>query len=126
MPKKLGALREWKWRIIIDFRALNEKIIQGAYPLPNISDNFDQLGRAQYFSVFDLASGFNQVETHPEERANTAFSSPRGHFEYLRMPMGIKNTPDTFQRLMDIVLKGMHGTEVFVYLDDIVVYAESL
>ena len=40
--------------------------------------------------------------------------------------MGIKNAPATFQRLMDTVLKGMHGTEVFVYLDDIVVYAESL
>ena len=78
------------------------------------------------FSVFDLTSGFHQVETHPEDRAKTVFSSTRGHFEYLRMPMGIKNAPATFQRLMDTVLKGMHGTEVFVYLDDIVVYAESL
>ena len=42
------------------------------------------------------------------------------------MPMGIKNASATFQRLMDTVLKGMHGAEVFVYLDDIVVYAESL
>ena len=63
---------------------------------------------------------------HPEDRAKTAFSSPRGHFEYLRMPMGIKNAPATFQRLMDIVLKGMNSTEIFVYLDDIVVYAECL
>ena len=101
-------------------------MIGDAYPLPNISDIFDQLGNAQYFSVFDLASGFHQVETHPEDREKTAFSSPRGHFEYLRMPMGIKNAPATFQRLMDTVLKGMHGTEVFVYLDDIVVYSETL
>ena len=41
------------------------------------------------------------------------------------MSMGIENVPATFQRLMDIALKGMHGTKVFVYLDDIVVYAES-
>ena len=94
--------------------------------LPNISNIFDQLENAQYFTVFDLASGFHQVETHLEDRAKTAFSSPRGHFEYLRMLMGIKNAPAIFQRLMDAVLKGMHGTEVFVYLDDIVVYSETL
>ena len=126
VPKKLDASGERKWRIVIDSRALNEKVIGDAYPLPNISDIFNQLRRAQYFSVFDLARGFHQVEMHPEDRAKTAFSSPRGHFEYLRIPMGIKNAPDTFQRLMDVVLKGIHGTEVFVCLDDIVVYAESL
>ena len=91
-----------------------------------MSDIFDQLRNAQYFSVFDLASGFHQVERHPEDRAKTAFSSPREHFEYLRMPMGIKNAPGTFQSLMDTVLKGRHGSEVFVYLDDIVVCAENL
>ena len=86
----------------------------------------DQLGKAQYFSVFDLASRFHQVENHPEDPAKTAFSYPRGHFGYLRMPMGIKNAAATFQRFTDTVLKGMHGTEVFVYLDDIVVYSETL
>ena len=101
-------------------------MVGDAYPLPNISDIFDQLGNAQYFSVFDLASGFHQVETHPEERPKTAFSSPRVHFVYLRMPMAIRNAPATFQRLMDTVLNGMHGTEVSVYLDDIVVYSETL
>ena len=126
VPKNLHASGERKWRVVIDFRALNEKVIGDAYPLPNISDIFDQLGNAQYFSVFDLASGFQQIETHPEDQAKTAFSSPRGHFENLRVPMGIKNAPATFQLLMDMVLKGMHGTEVFVYLDDIVIYAESL
>ena len=101
-------------------------MIGDAYPLPNISDIFEQLGNAQNYLVFDLASGFHQVKTHPEDRAKTAFLSPRGRFEYLRMPMGIKNAPPAFQRLMDTVLEGMHSTEVFVYLEDIVVYAESL
>ena len=40
--------------------------------------------------------------------------------------MGIKNAPATFQRLMDIVLEGMHGTEAFVYLDDIAIHSETL
>ena len=94
--------------------------------MPNITDILDHLGKAQYFSVFHLASGFHQIETHPDDRAKTAFSTPRGHLEYLRMPMGIKNAPATFQRLMDNVLTGMHDTEAFIYLDDIVVHSEDL
>lgn len=93
---------------------------------PNITDILDHLGEAQYFSVLDLASGFQQIETHPEDRVRTAFSTPQGNFEYLRMPIGIKNAPAIFQRLTDAVLKGMHGTEVFVYLDDMVVHSKDL
>jgi len=42
------------------------------------------------------------------------------------MPFGLKNAPATFQRLMDLVLTGMQGNEIFVYLDDIVLYASLL
>ena len=42
------------------------------------------------------------------------------------MPFGLRNAPATFQRLMDNVLSGLQGTELFVYLDDIVIYARSL
>ena len=96
VPKKLDASGDKKWRVFIDFRALNEKVIWDAYPLPNNTDIVDHLGDAQYFSVLDLASGFHQVETHPDNRSKTAVSTPRGHFEYLQMPMGIKNAPATF------------------------------
>ena len=109
-----------KWRIVIDFHLLNEKTIGNAYTLPNISEILDHLGRAQYFSVFDLASGFHQIELDPADRPKTAFSSLNGHYEYVRMPMGLKNSPSTFQRLLDQVLVGLQGTELFVYLDDIV------
>ena len=62
VPKKVDASGEKKWRVVIDFRALNEKVIGDVYPLPNITDVLDHLGNAQYFSVFDLASGF-----HPDD-----------------------------------------------------------
>lgn len=63
---------------------------------------------------------------HPDDTYKTAFSTPHGHFQFNRMPFGLKNVPATFQRLMDQVLVGLQGTELFVYMDDIVVYASSL
>lgn len=126
VPKKADSKGNKKWRLVIDFRALNEKTLGDAYPLPNISDILDQLGSAKYFSVFDLASGFHQIPMAEEDAQKTAFSTPFGHYEFKRMPFGLKNAPATFQRLMDRVLSGLQGIELFVYLDDIVIYASSL
>lgn len=126
VPKKPDSKGNKRWRMVIDFRMLNEKSIADAYPLPNITEILDQLGSAKYFSVFDLASGFHQIGMHEADSAKTAFSTPYGHYEFTRMPFGLRNAPATFQRLMDSVLTGLQGTEMFVYLDDIVLYASSI
>jgi len=54
------------------------------------------------------------------------FTTPFGHYEFDRIPFGLKNAPATFQQLMDLVLSGLQGEELFVYMDDIVIYATSL
>ncbi|KAK9719503.1 Reverse transcriptase (RNA-dependent DNA polymerase) [Popillia japonica] len=79
VPKKLDASGERKWRIVIDYRKLNEKTVGDAYPLPNIEDILDQLGHAQYFTTLDLASGFHQIPMNPNDSPKTAFSTPGGH-----------------------------------------------
>ena len=112
--------------MVLDFRKLNEKTIGDSYPLPNIIDILDQLGNARHFSVFDLATGFHHIPMDPKDLHKTAFSTLFRHYEFDRMPFGLKNAPATFQRLMDIVLTGLQGTELFVYLDDIVLYADTL
>lgn len=126
VPKKADSHGQPRWRMVIDYRNLNEKTVGDAYPLPNITEILDQLGSAKYFSVFDLASGFHQIKVRQEDAHKTAFSTPFGHYQFNRMPFGLKNAPATFQRLMDRVLCGLQGTELFVYLDDIVIYASSL
>ncbi|XP_036149749.1 uncharacterized protein LOC118647910 [Monomorium pharaonis] len=126
VPKKQDASGKPKWRLVIDFRKLNEKTIQDAYPLPNIDEILDQLGNARYFSAFDLASGFHQIGMHPKDIQKTAFSTPNGHYEYTRMPFGLKNAPPTFQRMMNRGLKGLIGNNCLVYIDDIIVYGKTI
>lgn len=126
VPKKADASGKQKWRLVIDFRKLNEKTLDDRYPIPNISDVLDKLGKCQYFTTLDLASGFYQVEMDPADIEKTAFNVEHGHFEFLRMPMGLKNSPSTFQRVMDNVLRGLQNNICLVYLDDIIVFSTSL
>lgn len=126
VPKKADASGERKFRIVIDYRRLNEITTDDKYPLPNIADLFDKLGKSVYFSTIDLASGYHQVEVKEEDRLKTAFSTQTGHYEFTRMPFGLKTAPATFQRAMDNVLRGLQGLHCLVYLDDIIVYSSSL
>ncbi|XP_051170097.1 uncharacterized protein LOC127287306 [Leptopilina boulardi] len=126
VPKKPGPDGKKRWRMVIDFRRLNDITVKDSYPLPHITSILDQLGGAQYFSTLDLAMGFHQIKMHPDSKAKTAFSTPFGHFHFNRMPFGLKNAPSTFQRLVDRALTGLQNIELFVYMDDIVIYAKTL
>ena len=126
VPKKIDASGKKKWRIVIDFRQLNNVTVGDAYPIPNIDEILDQLGHSKYFTTLDLASGFHQIPMGEQDRRKTAFTTPLGHYEFTRMPFGLKNAPATFQRLMNTVLSGLQGLQCFVYLDDIVIYASSI
>lgn len=126
VPKKADASGTRKWRLVIDYRKLNQKTTDDRYPIPNITDILDKLGRCQYFSTLDLASGFHQIEVHVKDIPKTAFSVEGGHYEFVRMPFGLKNAPATFQRVMDNVLREHIGVRCLVYMDDIIIYSTSL
>lgn len=126
VPKKLDASGRTKWRMVIDYRKLNEVSKGDKYPIPNIVDILDKLGKSKYFSTLDLASGCHQIDVDPRDVEKTAFSTEEGHFEYLRMPIGLKNAPATFQRVMDNVLTGLTEDHCLVNLDDIIIHASSL
>lgn len=126
VPKKLDASGQKKWRIVIDFRKLNEQTDRDAYPLPNVDEILDQLGNAKFFSALDLSSGFHQIPMNKDSKKYTAFSTPQGHFHYNRMPFGLKNAPATFQRMMDTALRGLINKHCFVYLDDIIIFGSTI
>jgi hypothetical protein len=85
------------------------------------------LSGSKYFSVLDCYSGFWQINIREEDREKSAFSIPSlGHFEFNRLPYGMSNSPASFQRLMDLVLKNLTGTECWVYIDDVIVYSDTI
>ena len=116
--------REKKWRLVVDFRRLNEKTIGDANPLPDITEIIDQLGQSKYFTCLDMVMGYHQIELEEGEGPRTAFSTKQGHWEYKRLLFGLKTAPATFQKLMNSVLSGLTGMRCFVYLD--VIYAKLL
>jgi hypothetical protein len=100
--------------------------IGDSFPIPVISEILGALGKSKYFPTIDCASGFLQVPVKAEDQAKTAFSTREGHFQYKRMPFGLKGAPTTFQRLMTTVLSGIQGIKCLVYLDDVIVFGENL
>jgi hypothetical protein len=92
--------------MLVDFRRLNEKTVGDAYPLPDITEILDQLDQAKYFTCLDMAMGYHQIALAPGEGPKMAFSTKQGHWEYLRLPFGLKTAPATFQKMMNSMLCG--------------------
>ena len=111
-------------RLCLDFRQLNRITERQAFPMPNIAEMMDTLNGARYFSSIDLGNAYYQVELEEESKLKTAFSTKMGQYCFNRMPFGIAAAPGTFQELMTTLLGGMKGT--CVYLDDILVFTDSL
>ena len=78
-------------RLCVDYRCLNAKTRRDAFPLPRIDECFDTLHGAKFFSTIDLASGYHQVAVQERDRHKTAFTTPFGLFEYIRLPFGVCN-----------------------------------
>jgi hypothetical protein len=75
--------------------------------------------------MFDGFFGYNQIMVQPDDQENTTFTTPRGTFMYAKMPFGLINEGETFQRDMDIAFHDEKDKFIFIYLDDIIVYSVS-
>ena len=121
VKKKDGTLR-----LCIDYRELNKVTIKNKYPLPRINDLFDQLQGTQYFSKIDLRSSYHQLRIREIDVSKTAFRTRYGHYEFLVMSFGLTNAPATFMDLMNRVFRLYMDQFMVVFIDNILVYSNSM
>ena len=114
-------------RCCVDYRALNKKITHHAIPLPRIDETLEMASNKSVFSSFDLVAGYHQIELEPSSIPKTAFApGTGGHYEWLKMPFGLKNAGATFTRLgQELFDEALHRF-LLVYLDDILVLSSSV
>lgn len=109
------------YRMCVDFRSINKKLIADKFPLPRIDDILDNLGRARHFSILDLFSGFHQIPLHENSRDLTSFSTDQGAFRWKVLPFGLNVAPNSFSRMMSLAFSGLEPNKAFLYIDDIIV-----
>ena len=122
-PLHLVKKSDGTWRPCGDFRLLNLATKPDLYTCPNIGDLTSRLSGCKIFSKLDLRKGYHQVPVRPADVAKTAIITPFGLWEFLRMPFGLRNAGQSFQRLMDQILAGLDY--VFVYYDDVLVASQT-
>eukprot|EP00731_Ephydatia_muelleri_P021178 Em0013g905a len=118
--KKSGELR-----LCVDYRELNKRTHKDAYPLPLVDEVQDRLSGSVIFSQLDLQSGYWQVPVDCVDQEKTAFcpGPGMGLFQFTRMPFGLSGAPSSFQRLMNIIMRGLPF--VSTYIDDVLIHSES-
>lgn len=126
-PVILVRKNNGEYRLCIDHRALNKLIVRDLYPLPLIEDQIDRLGGKKFFTSLDLRSGFYQIPMSEESIELTAFITPDGQYEFLRMPFGLVNSPSVFQRAIHKALRKLLPLGfLLIYIDDLLIAANSI
>ncbi|GFW92317.1 retrovirus-related Pol polyprotein from transposon 17.6 [Trichonephila clavipes] len=116
-----------KWRLVLDFRKLNEITVTQDFVIPTLDDILHEISGSNYFSALDMKSAFNQIPLHFADRHKTAFSTPDGDkYQFNRLCFGLKNSPKAFQSIAQEVLGDLLHHGALVYIDDIILFTKTI
>jgi hypothetical protein len=115
VPKK----KPGTYRLVVDYRRLNEATIVDSHPLPRIGDILQRQGQFKIWSVLDMKDGYYQVPLKEEHRNLTCMATPRGTMRWRVLVMGLKNGNAIFQRVMESVLQDLPFADP--YVDDVII-----
>jgi len=121
VPKPDGRL----W-LVVDYRGLNKVTVHNKYPLPLTTELRDQVQDAQIFTKLDLRDSFHLIRIRKGDEWKTALRTCYGHYQYRVMPFGLVNAHATFQTMMNEILREFLDQGVVVYIDDILIYSQTL
>ena len=122
VPKK----EEGKWRFCLDCRYINDLTEDQYFPIPRVDEVLDSLSGMEVFSVVDMTAGYHQVMLEGKTSEMCAFSTRKGHYQYEKLPMGLRGSGMTFQRMVTLIFSGMLHTEILAYLDDCILFSKTI
>lgn len=125
IPKKDDGGNKTDKRLVIDYRKLNEVSEICSFPIPLIDDILDSLNGCSFFTTLDIKGAYYQISMEESSRDYTAFTAGAFQYRWVRMPFGLSTAPFTWQRAINTILAELLGNGVYVYLDDVIVYAKT-
>ena len=113
-------------RWVNDYRQLNSNTVTDSFPIPLVNEILADLGQGKVFATLDMTNSFFQTRMHPDDVELTAVNTPWGLYEWVVMPMGIKNAPAIHQRRVTSALRPWIGRICHVYMDDIAIWSRTI
>ena len=110
-------------RVCVDYRKLNKLTVIDPEPMPTAEHLFQKLSGDKFFTKINLSKGYWQITIPEEDIPKTAFVTPDGSYEFLKMPFGMINSAATLKRAMRKLIADLDNVDF--YWDDILVHTRT-
>lgn len=126
VPKKENSKGEKQYRLVVDFRRLNEVTETQMFPMPDSEEELSKMHGSSVFSTMDLNAAFHQIPLAESDRELTSFQTSTRKLQFKRMPFGLKGSPITWQRTINFIMGNLLLQGNMAYMDDVIFYNRTL